>query len=141
MAAEKLVKDVADVHSKLFNHHGPISREINFYVQEFESKRKDRELSRLNQATVNCSHIETLLPQVQDLSKEHLEVLLSKTDEAIKKTEMILENKLPEKDVAKVEERKRKMEEDWSAFEAKTNASRENIEHHHIERMEKLKRK
>lgn len=140
MAAEKLVKDVGEVYSKLFNHHGPVSREINFYVHEFESKRKGRELSRLDQASVNCNHIlETLLPQVEDLSKEHLEVLLGKTDEAIKKSEAVLENKLPEEDLAKVEERKRKLQEEWDAFEGKTNAARENIEQCHKERLEKLK--
>lgn len=139
MAAEKLVRDVGDVYKKLFDHNGPISRETNFYVQEFESKRKDRELSRLNQSSVNCSHIETLLPQVEDLSKKHLDVLLEKTDDAIKKANVMLENKLPEENVVKVEERRRKMEEEWNAFEAKTNASREHVEQCHIERMEKLK--
>lgn len=139
MAAEKFVRDVGDVYSKLFNHNGPISREVNYYVQEFETKRKDRELSRLNQASVNCGHIESLLPEVENFSKEHLQTVLDKTQSAIKKANAMLENKLPEENLEKVEERRSRMEKEWKSFEEKTNASREQAEQCHIERMTNLK--
>ena len=139
MAAEKLVRDIGDVYSKLFNHHGPIQREVNFYVQEFETKRKEREISRLNQASVNCSHIETLLPEVESLSKEHIQTVFDRTENAIKKANVMLENKLPEENAEKVEDRRARMEQEWKAFEEKTNSSREVAEQCHIERMEKLK--
>ena len=139
MSAEKLVRDIGDVYSKLFNHQGPIQREVNFYVQEFETKRKDRETSRLNQASVNCGHIETLLPDVENLSKEHVQTVLDRTENALKKANAMLENKLPEEDVEKVEERRTRMEKEWKTFEEKTNSSRELAEQCHIERMEKLK--
>ncbi|CAB4043533.1 biogenesis of lysosome-related organelles complex 1 subunit 5-like [Paramuricea clavata] len=139
MSAEKLVRDIGDVYSKLFNHQGPIQREVNFYVQEFETKRKDRETSRLNQASVNCAHIETLLPDVENLSKEHVQTVLDRTENALKKANTMLENKLPEEDVEKVEERRTRMEKEWKTFEEKTNSSRELAEQCHIERMEKLK--
>ena len=139
MAAEKLVRDVGDVYSKLFNHHGPIQREVNFYIQEFETKRKDREVSRLNQASVNCGHIESLLPQVESLSREHIQTVLDRTENAVQKANAMVDNKLPEENVEKVEERRVRMENEWKLFEEKTNSSREQAEQCHIERMEKLK--
>jgi hypothetical protein len=139
MSAEKSVRDIGNVYSKLFNHHGPIQREVNFYVQEFETKRKDRELSRLNQAGVNCGHIETLLPEVESLSKEHVQTVLDRTENAIKKANAMLENKLPEENAEKVKERRYRMEREWESFEKKTNLSREQAEQCHIERMENLK--
>ena len=139
MAADKLVRDIGDVYSKLFNHHGPIQREVNFYVQEFEAKRKDRETSRLNQAAVHYSHIETLLPEVDSLSKEHVQTVLDRTEDAIKKANAMLENKLPEENTEKVEDRRARIDQDWKTFEEKTNSSRELAEQCHIERMEKLK--
>ena len=139
MAAEKIVRDIGDVYSKLFNHHGPIQREVNSYIQEFETKRRDREVSRLNQASVHCSHIETVLPDVESLSKEHVQTVLDKTQNAIKKANVMLENKLPEENVEKVEERRARMEKEWKVFETKTESTREQAEQSHIERMEKLK--
>ena len=139
MAAEKLVRDVGDVYSKLFNHHGPIQREVNFYIQEFETKRKDREVSRLNQASVNCGHIESLLPEVESLSREHIQTVFDRTENAVQKANAMVDNKLPEENVEKVEERRVRMENEWKLFEEKTNSSREQAEQCHIERMEKLK--
>lgn len=139
MSAEKVVRDIGDVYSGLFNHHGPIQREVNFYIQEFETKRKDREISRLNQASVNCNHIETLLPDVENLSKEHVQTVLDRTQNAIKKANAMLENKLPEENVEKIEERRARMEKEWKIFEEKANSSREQVEQCHIERMENLK--
>ena len=139
MAAEKLVRDVGNVYSKLFNHHGPIQREVNFYIQEFETKRKDREVSRLNQASVNCGHIESLLPEVESLSREHIQTVLDRTENAVQKANAMIDNKLPEENVEKVEERRIRMENEWKLFEEKTNASKEQAEECHIERMEKLK--
>jgi DNA repair exonuclease SbcCD ATPase subunit len=139
LAASKLVRDIGDVYSKLFNHHGPIQREVNFYVQEFETKRRDREVSRLNQACVNCSHIETLLPEVESLSRENVQTVLDRTKNAIQKANAMLDNKLPEENVEKVEERRNRMENEWKTFEEKTNSSREVAEQCHVERMQKLK--
>ncbi|XP_028402082.1 biogenesis of lysosome-related organelles complex 1 subunit 5-like [Dendronephthya gigantea] len=119
MSAEKLVRDIGDVYGKLFNHHGPIQREVNFYVQEFETKRKDRELSRLNQASVNCGHIETLLPEVDDLAKEHVQTVLDRAENAITKANAILENKLPEENAEKVEERRARMDNEWKTLRKK----------------------
>ena len=139
MAAEKLIRDVGDVYSKLFNHHGPIQREVNFYIQEFETKRKDREVSRLNQASVNCGHIESLLPEVESLSKEHIQTVLDRTENAVQHANAMIDNKLPEENVEKVEERRVRMENEWKLFEEKTNFSKEQAEERHIQRMEKLK--
>ena len=139
MAAEKLIRDVGDVYSKLFNHHGPIQREVNFYIQEFETKRKDREVSRLNQASVNCGHIESLLPEVESLSKEHIQTVLDRTENAVQHANAMIDNKLPEENVEKVEERRIRMENEWKLFEEKTNFSKEQAEERHIQRMEKLK--
>lgn len=137
--SEKLVRDIGDVYSKLFNHQGPIQREVNFYVQEFETKRKGRELSRLNQAGVNCGHIETLLPEVDNLAKEHLQPVLDRTENAIMKANAMLENKLTEENTEKVEERRARMDNEWKLFEEKINSSREQAEQSHVERMEKIK--
>ena len=139
MAAEKLIRDVGDVYSKLFNHHGPIQREVNFYIQEFETKRKDREVSRLNQASVNCGHIESLLPEVESLSKEHIQTVLDRTENAVQHANAMIDNKLPEENFEKVEERRIRMENEWKLFEEKTNFSKEQAEERHIQRMEKLK--
>ncbi|XP_046858432.1 biogenesis of lysosome-related organelles complex 1 subunit 5-like [Xenia sp. Carnegie-2017] len=138
MAAEKLVRDVADVYIKLFNHRGPIQREVNFYVQEFESKRKDREHSRLNQANVHSCHIESLLPDVEDLSREHVQCVVDRTKDAVKKVNAILASKLPEENIERVEERRTRMEKEWKLFEEKTKTALDKIERDHNERMKQL---
>lgn len=40
-------KDIADIHSRLFNHRPFINGEIRHFVKEFEEKRGDREVERV----------------------------------------------------------------------------------------------
>ena len=75
---------------------------------------------------------------MEDLSREHVQCVVDRTKDVVKKVNAILASKLPEENMERVEERRTRMEKEWKLFEEKTKTALDKIERDHNERMKQL---
>ncbi|XP_071098419.1 biogenesis of lysosome-related organelles complex 1 subunit 5-like isoform X1 [Haliotis cracherodii] len=57
MSCENIFKDVTAIHARLFHHKPALQGHINFFLKEFEERRGEREVLRMNSTYKNMSYI------------------------------------------------------------------------------------
>jgi len=84
MAAEIALKDFFEVYSRLFDHRPAIKSEVNFFVKEFEERRKNQELVRLQQSLEQIREInEKLVAACSQQLQTNLPPLHTAVDDAV----------------------------------------------------------
>lgn len=68
-----VLKDISNIGSRLFDHNGFLSGEINFLLKEFEEKRGDAEVDNLFNTIENITDIkDTHIDQLKETINESL---------------------------------------------------------------------
>ena len=136
MASRDLGKEVLLIHAQLFNHHAALSGEAKYFIKEFESRRNNRESTKLNEIASNAGTIDHNLVECADLSSR----IRPLQEKVLKAT--FAANDILNKDKNDDEVRQRnKMERDadWEVFLKEIETAKQDVERRHRERVNELK--
>ena len=136
MASRDLGKELLQIHAQIFNHHAVLNGESKYFIKEFESRRNNRELSRLNEITSNASRIEHNVTECADLSSR-IESLQEKVSKATITANDILNKDNNDDEIRK--ENKMKRDADWDVFIKEMETAKQDVERRHRERVNELK--
>lgn len=136
MASRDLGKELLQIYAQIFNHHAALKGESKYFIKEFESRRNNRESSRLNEIASNASRIEHNLAECADLSFR-IESLQKKVSKATTAANDILNKEKHDDEVRK--ENKMKRDADWDVFIKEMETAKQDVERRHRERMNDLK--
>lgn len=127
MAGEKVVRDIAGVYSRLFDHRAVLQSECKYMIREFEGKRNDREASKLAEAISKVSEIQERIPESMELA-EQLNDVQDQLKDARQRCHNILERE--EQDVNRIrrEEIKEQSKKKWDEFLKEMDKEEEKIE-------------
>ncbi|KAJ8321990.1 hypothetical protein KUTeg_000461 [Tegillarca granosa] len=65
--------NVAELHARLIDHHPVLQGHINYFVKEFEEKRNNREIERLQKTSEAINEMNNrLIPESEDAMKTFL---------------------------------------------------------------------
>eukprot|EP00795_Rhopilema_esculentum_P002299 gene2299-17918_t len=137
MAKSDLGKDLLLIHARMFNHRAAMSGEIKHFVKEFESRRGNREVKRLQEVVSSASKIDHCLPECVELSSR-LAVLQDEISKATDTAVAILNRESDEEDIKY--NNKEKIEAEWNVFTKEIEVAKQDVEKRHRERIQELKR-
>ncbi|KAK2192338.1 hypothetical protein NP493_33g03009 [Ridgeia piscesae] len=118
MASERFLKDVGEIHSRLFDHRPVVRGEISYFLKEFEEKRNDRETVRLQKSLEYAKELsDILIPASVELLEGNTPELKAKVATACEMTSIILEREgdKTQTDEVTAQNHNRQTEE-WRAF-------------------------
>lgn len=136
MAQPDLGKDLMLIHARIFNHRAVLSGEIKQFVKDFETKRNNREVTRLQDVSSKAEKIGHVLPECYDLSSR-LKTLEEQISQATDLATGILNRENHNEEVRKVYKDKRDSE--WAEFTEEIEKAKEDVEKRHLERVNELK--
>ncbi|XP_074656683.1 biogenesis of lysosome-related organelles complex 1 subunit 5-like [Tubulanus polymorphus] len=117
MTTELIIKDIGEVHGRLFQHHAVIQAEISFFVKEFEEKRKDRELKRTQ---IIGEHIDQLkhksLDETMATMKTLLSGIISTSETCSKMINKVADKEQDQKPIDLLEAERKTRSEEWASF-------------------------
>eukprot|EP00794_Sanderia_malayensis_P006298 gene6298-7020_t len=137
MAQLDLGKDLLLMHARMFDHRAAMNAENKVFVKEFETKRNNREYTRLKEVASIEDKLGHLLPECCELSTTRLDLLQEKINNAIAKSEEILNRKSCEEEIRQT--RKDKRDQNWTEFVKEMDKATHDVERLHRERMQELK--
>ena len=140
MAGEKVVRDVAGVYSRLFDHRAVLQSECKFVIREFEGKRNDRETLKLTEASIKVNDMQKRIPECIELA-ERLNEVQDQLKDARQRCHDILEKE--EQDLLRTrrEEIKEQSKKQWDEFLKEMEKEEEKIEKDFMTKSFKLKEK
>lgn len=136
MASTDLGKDLLLIHARIFKHQAVLDGEVKYFIKEFESRRNNRELARLEEIESNASRIDRNLSECVELPAR-LKSLQEKIEGASKTANTILSR--DNNDEAVRNERKMKRDAEWEVFLKEIEAAKQDVELRHRDRIDKLK--
>ena len=136
--ANDISKDIGAAFSRLFNQQTEINAESKYMLYEFETKRGDREVSKLKEGFEMIHNVNNeIFPDIIELAAGNLENLNKKVQETIEKaTEIVTAKETFELDIS---EDKKKLEEDWDKFQAWLIGEREKVDSKFVGQMSELR--
>lgn len=140
MAQPDLGKDLLLMHARMFNHRGVLSGEQKHFIKEFETKRNNRESTRINEIVSIVDKIGHSLPECCEQSTAtRLELLQQKINNATEKANEILTRETDNHAMRKVNNEKREAE--WVCFLNDMEKAQNDVERLHKERMLEFKQR
>ncbi|KFM58322.1 Protein Muted-like protein, partial [Stegodyphus mimosarum] len=116
-AFSKVVRDIGDVQSRLFDHRPFTQGEAKFLLQEFEEKRKEREVQYMFEMLEMVTDIrETQIEKAVKLADMHLCHLTAHYEVAIRMCKNILERGESDRNKKILEQRREQRKQEWIAF-------------------------
>ena len=140
MAGERVVRDVAGVYSRLFDHRAVLQNECKFVIREFEGKRNDREILKLAEAAGKVSEIQGQIPQCIEKA-ELLNGVQDQLKDARQRCHYILEQEEQDLNKTRREEIKEQSKKQWDEFLKEMDKEEEKIEKDFMTKSLKLKEK
>ncbi|XP_023218485.1 biogenesis of lysosome-related organelles complex 1 subunit 5 [Centruroides vittatus] len=115
-SVENVVKDIGEIHSRLFDHRPFVQGEVSYFLKEFEEKRNDREVHWLFEILENVTEIrETQIDKARKYGDNHLCNLTANLEVALRMCNKIVER--GEQDVEELlREKRNHREEEWKLF-------------------------
>lgn len=111
------VKDIGEVHSRLFDHKPFLQGEIKYFIKEFEEKRNDREVQRLFEILENVTEIrETQIDRICRNSDQKLCNLTGNLEVALSMCNKILEAEDKINVAEDLSERRKQRQCEWEKF-------------------------
>ena len=136
MAQPDLGKDLLLIHARIFNHRAVLSGDIKQFVREFEAKRNNREVIRLQDVSSKAEKIGHVLPECCDLSSR-LKTLEDQISKATDLANGILNRENNDEEIRKLYKDKRDAE--WAEFTDEIEKAKHDVEKRHRERVNELK--
>ena len=136
--ANEITKDIGTVYSRLFDNQSAINAESKHMLFEFETKRGDREITKMNESVEMISAINNeVFPSIVNLAKENLPNFNEKLQTALEKTEEIISaNESFQMDLS-VE--KKALVEEWDKFQAWLVIEKEKVDRKFVKQMSELR--
>lgn len=134
-----IIKDCGEIWNRLFDHRPFLSGEIKFFVDEFEEKRKDREVTQLFEILERVTEIrDTQIDKVKTLTANNLPALQKNLDSALAACDQILDNQ-DKYDCDTLLEAKREFRKaEWEAFVVDMEAKYKKVDETFAEKEKEL---
>ncbi|KAI0219230.1 Biogenesis of lysosome-related organelles complex 1 subunit 5 [Lamellibrachia satsuma] len=120
MSSELFLKDIGEIHSRLFDHRPVVRGEISYFLKEFEDKRNDRETKRLQKSLEYAMELNSILiPSGVEMLEKNIPELKAKVVTACEMTRIILERESDDKSQQTQEmtsQHHTRQMQDWSTF-------------------------
>ncbi|XP_015905437.2 biogenesis of lysosome-related organelles complex 1 subunit 5 [Parasteatoda tepidariorum] len=114
---ERVMKDIGDVESRLFDHRPFVQGETKFFLKEFEEKRKEREVRRMFEMLEIVTEIkETQIEKGVKLGDMHLCNLTGHFEVALRMCNNIVEREDSNKKKDFLDRRREQRKKEWIAF-------------------------
>lgn len=136
--ANDISKDVGTVYTRLFDNQSVINAESKNMVYEFETKRGERELTKMDSNVEIITAINNdLFPNIVSLAKDNLDTLNEKVQATLDKTnEIISSNNSYNIDLS---EEKKALDEEWERFQAWLVKEREAVDSKFVKQLSELR--
>ncbi|OWF40144.1 biogenesis of lysosome-related organelles complex 1 subunit 5-like [Mizuhopecten yessoensis] len=116
MLNEHIVKDIAELHARLLDHHPVLQGHVSYFIKEFEEKRGDREKERLEKMSREINTMnKTLLPESLDAMQVYLANVSAKLKVATEVCHKI-EEKGNNVETSILEEGRERRNKDWETY-------------------------
>ncbi|KAL4219359.1 synaptic vesicle cytoskeletal transport [Mactra antiquata] len=116
MATEQIVRDLLEVNSRLFDHRPILQGHIRAFVKEFEEKRGDREVARLDKVKVLLTDMkDKYIPETQSGLDTFLTNIEAKVRVALEVCKKI-EEKENNVEVGFLDLQRGRRREEWDVF-------------------------
>ena len=141
MASNDLGKDLLLIHARMFKHHAVLDGEAKYFIKEFESRRNNRELKRLDEVVSSSNSIDHNLSECVsgDLHSQRLQSLQENVSMVIKTADGIINKEKNDDAVRNVNKAKRDAE--WEKFVKEMEIAKQDVERRHRQRVNELKSK
>jgi len=117
MADDQIFKEIGEIYARLFDHRPILQGEINYFISEFETKRKYREETRMQKS---LEYVREISEKLTTDSKIHLDENLPKItanfNTATEMVNMLLEREDETANSEKYTEQKSDRTKDWTEF-------------------------
>ncbi|KAM9332030.1 biogenesis of lysosome-related organelles complex 1 subunit 5 [Pholidichthys leucotaenia] len=136
---DKIIKDVGDIQSRLFDHRPVINAEVRYFVREFEEKRGNREsrvLENLNKVVLESN--KHMLPMNLDDVNQQLSDVLKRLGAANHMAERIQQRELEAQQGIQLQTNMEKLKEDWNEFLKEQQQLKEDINEEHTRAIAQL---
>ncbi|XP_061777895.1 biogenesis of lysosome-related organelles complex 1 subunit 5 [Nerophis ophidion] len=136
---DRIIKDVGDIQSRLFDHRPIVNAEIRYFVKEFEEKRGQRE-SRLLENLHKMVHEtnEKMLPENLEGMKQQLSDVISRLEAANHMAKRIQQRELKAEQSVQLQENMEHMKEEWADFLKEQQRLKEEVEEEHAKAVGQL---
>ena len=136
--ANDISKDVGTVYMRLFDNQSLINAESKNMVYEFETKRGDRELTKMDSNVEMITAINSeLFPTIGSLAKQNLDTLNEKVQATLDKTNEIINSNSSYK--IDPSEEKKALDEEWERFQAWLVNEREVVDSKFVKQLSELR--
>lgn len=136
MASSDMGKDLVLIHARIFKHQAVLDGEAKYFIKEFESRRNNRESTRLEEVASSASLIDHTLSECCELTSR-LQSLQAKVSKATKTANDIMNRERNDDEVRN--ENKVRRDVDWKMFLKEIETAKQDVERRHRERMNVLK--
>nr|XP_015810919.2 biogenesis of lysosome-related organelles complex 1 subunit 5 [Nothobranchius furzeri] len=136
---DKIVKDVGDIQSRMFDHRPVIGAEIRYFIREFEEKRSFREsrlLENLNKTVQEAN--EQMLPADVEETNRQLADIMKRLDAANHMAERVQQRELETQQGAQLQANMEKLKEDWAEFLKEQQELKEEVDEEHAKAVGEL---
>ncbi|GBM06243.1 hypothetical protein AVEN_269639-1 [Araneus ventricosus] len=114
---DRVLKDIGDVQSRLFDHRPFVQGETKFILREFEEKRKEREVQQMFEMLEMVTEIkETQIEKAVKLGDMHLCNLTGHFEVALRMCNNIVEREESDKKKLYLDQRREQRKKEWIAF-------------------------
>ncbi|XP_061820732.1 biogenesis of lysosome-related organelles complex 1 subunit 5 [Nerophis lumbriciformis] len=136
---DRIIKDVGDIQSRLFDHRPIVNAEIRYFVKEFEEKRGHREtrlLDNLHKMVHETN--EQMLPEDLEGMKQQLSDVIGRLEAANHMAERIQQRELKAEQSVQLQENMERMKEEWADFLKEQQRLKEEVEEEHAKAVGQL---
>ncbi|XP_071498060.1 biogenesis of lysosome-related organelles complex 1 subunit 5-like [Diadema antillarum] len=135
-AVENALKDIGEIYTRLLDHRAVVQGEIKYFIKEFETKRGDREVKRLNADLDKLKEVnEKVAPECVEKMKEQLPVLLDQLEAANKICNNLQKHEEKHMEIKTLEEQRHHRDEKWSYFLEELSKERDKEDVDHVKEM------
>ncbi|KAI6651698.1 hypothetical protein LOD99_4946 [Oopsacas minuta] len=136
--ANDISKDIGIVYSRLFDNQSAINAESKNMLYEFETKRGDKELIKMNSSVEMISTVNNeLFPNIVKVAKDNIQNMNEKVKATTEKTDEILnENNSFQLNLS---DEKKALEEEWEKFQSWLVIEREKVDSKFVKQMSELR--
>ena len=114
---EQVTKTLGEVHSRLFDHRPSVQGEINYFIKEFEQRRNNREIDRLNKSNVYAQDINRHLEDAGNIQLQYyLPDIQKQVQVAQDCSKRIIGNQVKSERASWLQERRQKRVAEWAQF-------------------------
>ncbi|XP_054621573.1 biogenesis of lysosome-related organelles complex 1 subunit 5 [Dunckerocampus dactyliophorus] len=129
---DRIIKDVGDIQSRLFDHRPIVNAEIRYFVREFEEKRGHREsrlLENLHKMVQETN--EQTLPADLEGIKQQLSNVIGRLEAANHMAERVQQRELEAQKSSQLQENMERMKDEWADFLKEQLRLKEEVDEEH----------